>query len=375
MSRHLNPRNDPNAPWYHLDPLVALAPAGLAVFGLAAVYSSTRGIDPLNYDTFYLERQLLFVLLGGFLMVVTATIDYQRLRKLSIAGYLGGVVALIAVLSPLGSEVNGAQAWFNIGTFGLQPSEFMKLAIIVFLAAYLARFDGELSLMALIGALIFVGIPVMLIIQQPDVGTVLVFVAIVMAMLLMGGTKVRHIVVLTVLGLAMVVAVVNSPLLKDFQRDRLTTFINPDSADPEAGFNQAQAQIAIGNGGLTGTGYGNGEQTRAGLVPEQETDFIFTVIGEELGFIGSIVVLGLFGLLISRIWRAAQLAKDDFGTLICVGVLAMIVFQMFESIGMTAGIMPVTGIPLPFISYGGSSSVVSFIAIGLVISVRMRRWQ
>jgi rod shape determining protein RodA len=239
----------------------------------------------------------------------------------------------------------------------------------------MARHDGDLSLGQLVGALVLVGLPVVLILRQPDVGTVLVFAAIVMAMLLMGGAKLRHIVVLTLFGITMVFAVVNSPLLESYQRDRLTTFINPDSADVEAGFNQNQAQIAIGNGGLTGKGYGQGEQTRSGLVPEQETDFIFTVIGEELGFIGSSIVLGLFALLIARVWRAAQLAKDQFGTLICVGILAMIVFQMFQSIGMNAGIMPVTGIPLPFISYGGSSSLVSFMAIGLVLNIRMRRWQ
>jgi rod shape determining protein RodA len=375
MSRHLNPRNDPNAAWYHLDPLVVLAPIALAAVGLAAIYSTTRGTDPLAYDYSYLERQLLFVVLGMFLMGVASVVDYQYLQKLSPVLYLAGIVALVAVLSPLGSEINGAQAWFNIGAFGIQPSEFMKLAVIILLAAYMARHDGELSLGQLVGALALVGLPVVLILRQPDVGTVLVFAAIVMAMLLMGGAKLRHIVILTVLGITMVFAVVNSPLLESYQRDRLTTFINPDSADVEAGFNQNQAQIAIGNGGLTGKGYGQGEQTRSGLVPEQETDFIFTVVGEELGFIGSSIVLGLFALLIARVWRAAQLAKDQFGTLVCVGILAMIVFQMFQSIGMNAGIMPVTGIPLPFVSYGGSSSLVSFMSIGLVLNIRMRRWQ
>ncbi len=375
MSRHLNPRNDPNAAWYHLDPLVVLAPIALAALGLAAIHSTTRGTDPLAYDYSYLERQLLFVVLGMFLMGVASVIDYQHLQKLSPVLYLGGIVALVAVLSPLGSEVNGAQAWFNIGAFGIQPSEFMKLAVIILLAAYMSRHDGDLSLGQLVGALLLVGLPMVLILRQPDVGTILVFAAIVMAMLLTGGAKLRHIVILTVLGIAMVFAVVNSPLLESYQRDRLTTFINPDSADVEAGFNQNQAQVAIGNGGLTGKGYGQGEQTRSGLVPEQETDFIFTVIGEELGFVGSSIVLGLFALLIARVWRAAQLAKDQFGTLICVGILAMIVFQMFQSIGMNAGIMPVTGIPLPFVSYGGSSSLVSFMSIGLVLNIRMRRWQ
>jgi rod shape determining protein RodA len=275
----------------------------------------------------------------------------------------------------LGSEVNGAQAWFNFAGFGIQPSEFAKLAVIVMLANYLSRFDGDLNLRQLAVALSIPAFPMLLILQQPDVGTLLVFIAIIMGMLWIGGARLSHIAVMTVTGIGMLAAVLNSPLLADYQRDRLTVFLDGDITDSGTGFNQGQAQIAIGNGGFSGKGYGLGDQTRSGLVPEQETDFIFTVIGEELGFIGSMLVLGLFGLLIWRIWRAAQLAKDSFGTLICVGILAMIIFQMFESIGMTAGMMPVTGIPLPFISFGGSSSLVSFIAIGLVMNVRMRRWQ
>ncbi|MDH3752879.1 MAG: rod shape-determining protein RodA [Acidimicrobiia bacterium] len=375
MARTLNPRNDPNAPWYHLDPLVVIAPFGLAIVGLAAIYSTTRGTDPEAYRTFYLERQLVFVVLGVGVMVAAAVIDYQKLRALAPALYALGILSLVAVLSPLGSNVNGAQAWFNVGPFGLQPSEFMKLAVIVLLASYLSRFEGHLGLGRLVIALIVAAIPMGLIAMQPDVGTLLVFVAIVMGMFLVGGAQFRHIVALTLLGVGLVAFMVNSPVLEEYQRDRLTTFINPDLDAEGAGFNQEQAQIAIGNGGLTGQGYGEGDQTRSGLVPEQETDFIFTVVGEELGFVGSSLVLGLFALLIWRVWRAAQLAKDQFGTLLCVGIATMIVFQMFESIGMTAGIMPVTGIPLPFISYGGSSSLVSFMSVGLVLNVRMRRWQ
>jgi len=375
MSRTLNGSRDPNAPWYHLDPLVALAAVALAGLGIASIYSATRGTNPLAYNTFYLERQTMFVVIGIGMGTVAALVDYQRLRLLSPLLYALSIVLLLAVLSPLGSEVNGAQAWFNFAGFGIQPSEFAKLAVIVMLANYLSRFDGDLNLRQLAVALSIPAFPMLLILQQPDVGTLLVFIAIIMGMLWIGGARLSHIAVMTVTGIGMLAAVLNSPLLADYQRDRLTVFLDGDITDSGTGFNQGQAQIAIGNGGFSGKGYGLGDQTRSGLVPEQETDFIFTVIGEELGFIGSMLVLGLFGLLIWRIWRAAQLAKDSFGTLICVGILAMIIFQMFESIGMTAGMMPVTGIPLPFISFGGSSSLVSFIAIGLVMNVRMRRWQ
>ncbi len=373
--RGLNPRWDVNSPWLHLDPLLVLASLALSLLGIVAVYSATRGIDPTAYNTFYLERQTLFVLVGVAVMVATSVIDYQTFRGWSPALYGGSVLALVAVLSPLGSNINGAQAWFELGAFNVQPSEFSKLAVILLLAAFLSRHEGDLALRHLAVALAIPAIPMVLILRQPDVGTVLIFVAIVMGMLLVGGAQVRHIVVITLLGIMMVGVIVNSSLLEDYQRDRLTVFLNPDEAGEEAGFNQEQAQIAIGNGGLTGRGFGEGDQTRSGLVPEQETDFIFTVIGEELGFVGSSLTLLLFSALIWRSWRAARLSRDQYGSLICVGVLTMLMFQMFQSIGMTTGIMPVTGIPLPFISYGGSSSLTSFAAVGLVLNVHMRRWR
>ena len=298
MSRSLNASRDPNAPWYHLDPLVALAAVALAGLGIASIYSSTRGTDPLDYNTFYLERQTLFVVIGIGMGTVAALVDYQRLRLLAPFLYALSLVLLIAVLSPLGSEVTGAQAWFNFAGFGIQPSEFAKLAVIVMLASYLSRFDGDLNVRQLVVALVIPLVPMMLILQQPDVGTILVFIAIIMGMLWIGGARLSHIAVMTVTGVGLLAGVLSSPLLADYQRDRLTVFVDGDITDSGAGFNQGQAQIAIGNGGFSGKGYGLGDQTRSGLVPEQETDFIFTVIGEELGFIGSMLVLGLFGILI-----------------------------------------------------------------------------
>jgi rod shape determining protein RodA len=281
------------------------------------------------------------------------------------------------VLSPLGSESKGAQAWFSFGGFQLQPSEFAKVAVIVFCAALLARWRDELSLNRVGIALAVVGLPMLLILAQNDLGTVLVFCAIAMGLLLVGGVRGRHLALLVVLAVAVAGAVLNSDVLKEYQRDRLTSFIDPSS--DEGGqtftFNVQQAQKAIANGGFSGQGLFEGPQTQLAFVPEQQTDFIFTVPAEELGFVGAAGLLALYGLLVWRIWRVAQLARDQFGTLLCVGVLCMVVFQMFQNIGMAMGIMPVTGLPLPFLSYGGSSTIACFLALGLVQSVHMHRFR
>lgn len=373
--RSLNRTVDPAAPWLHVDVLTIVCTIALSIFGAAAVYSATRGEDPAAYDTSFLERQVAFGLLGVAMMVAFAAIDYRLLRHVVIPGYLVGLLLLVGVLSPLGVEVNGAQAWFAVGPVQLQPSEFMKFAVIVALSFYLARHEGELRLRRLVIALLLVAAPTALILRQPDLGTALVFTTITMGVLLVGGVKFRHVLLLTLAGIIAIIGVVNSGQLEEYQRDRLLTFVDPDVDPQGAGFQQAQAQIAIGNGGIGGKGYGLGTQTRSGLVAEQQTDFIFTVIGEELGFVGGATLLGLYGVLLWRIYRTARVARELLGTLLCVGVLTMFVFQLFQSVGMTTGIMPITGIPLPFISAGGSSLLTSFAGVGIVLNVHMRRFQ
>jgi rod shape determining protein RodA len=217
-------------------------------------------------------------------------------------------------------------------------------------------------------------VPIALIMLQPDLGTVMVIGLIVITMLAVGGAKITHLLVLGLFALTFVVAVVSLGLLKEYQVDRLTSFVNPGSDNREATYNTEQSKIAIGAGGVLGQGFGDGPQTGGGFVPEQHTDFIFTAVGEELGFVGAATLLALFAVVLWRTWRAALLARDPFGTLACAGVLAMFAFQSFENMGMTMGIMPVTGIPLPFMSYGGSSTITSFACIGLVASVHMRRF-
>jgi rod shape determining protein RodA len=218
-------------------------------------------------------------------------------------------------------------------------------------------------------------VPIGLVLLQPDLGTVLVFAVIIVALFAIAGVSMRQLVILCLLAATGVYAVVGLGLLKQYQLDRLTTFIDPESGTSAgSAYNQEQSKQAIAHGRITGEGFEQGSQTQGGFVPEQHTDFIFTAVGEELGFVGAIVLLGLFAIVLWRTWRAARLSRDFFGTLVCVGVFAMLAFQMFENVGMTLGIMPVTGIPLPFTSYGGSSLITSFACIGLVLNVSMRRF-
>lgn len=371
-------RADPAAAWRHLDLVLVGCLAAISAIGVLMVYSSTRGPggdQPFN-DTF-LKRQAFFVVLGFGVLVVSTAIDYRRVRDFAPAAYIGVAALLMAVVSPLGSRVNGAQAWFDIGPFQLQPSELMKLALIVVLGAVVAQFRDDFDLRRLGIVLAIAGVPLLLIMLQPDLGTAMVLVAIAAGVLLVGGANPKHLLALTAVAVAGAVFVLNSDMLADYQRCRLTTFIEAD--DPHciaqgATYNSDQSKIAIGAGGAFGQGLFNGSQTRLGNVPEQHTDFIFTAVGEELGFAGAGTLLALFAIVIWRIWRAAQLARDDLGSLICIGVLSMLLFQIFENVGMTMGIMPITGITLPFVSYGGSSTLTSFAAVGLVLNVHARRF-
>ncbi|WP_419919239.1 rod shape-determining protein RodA [Candidatus Poriferisocius sp.] len=373
-SRDPNTRDSQYAPWLHIDLLLILAVAGLTAIGIVAIYSTTRGRDPENFDTFFLDRQLLFGVAGALLMIFVAWMPYHELSKFAVAIYGVGILALIVVLGPLGQEVNGARSWFRVGDVQLQPSEFQKIVVIVAMAAFLSRFEDHMDVTRVFLAVGMVAWPGLLVLLQPDVGTALIYVFIGFAMLLIGGIRLRQVIGIALIATTVVTLMINSNMLEEYQTNRLRTFVDPSSDITEAAFQQRQAQIAIGNGGVSGTGYGEGSQTLSGLVPQQHTDFIFTVIGEEFGFIGAAATLALYAILLLRILQAARLARDRLGTLICSGVFAMILFQMFEAVGMTLGITPITGIPLPLVSYGGSSAIATLIGIGLVINVRMRRF-
>jgi rod shape determining protein RodA len=368
--------SNPAAAWRHLDLVLVGCLAAISAIGALMVYSATRGPGPDLYDSSFLKKQLLFVALGFGVLVMSAAVDYRRVRDFAPLAYLAVVALLVLVKTSIGSNRNGAQAWFDLGPFQLQPSELMKLALIVGLAAVIAQFRSELDLRRLSAVLLIAAIPLGLIMLQPDLGTALVLVSVTAGLLIVGGAQPKHMLALVLVGVVGVAFVLNSDMLADYQRDRLTTFLDQDSGDgarAEA-YNLEQSKIAIGAGGGFGQGLFSGPQTRLGNVPEQHTDFIFTAVGEELGFVGAGTLLALFAIVAWRIWRTAQLARDDLGTLICVGVLCMLLFQIFENVGMTMGIMPITGIPLPFVSYGGSSTLASFVAVGLVLNVHARRF-
>jgi rod shape determining protein RodA len=367
-------RRDPTAPWRHLDPVIIGCTMALAIIGVVMVYSATRGPGPEFHST-YLVKQGMFVVIGCGAMALFTFVDYQRLHDWAWVLYGITTAMLLLVISPLGSQSNGAQAWFALGPFQLQPAEFAKISLIGVLAFMLSEYRGDIDVRRTVALLAVSGLPMALIMLQPDLGLVLILTVIMMAMLLIGGLPTRYIVVLTIVGVVGVVGALNSPVIKQYQTDRLTAFTNPDDRSNPAVYNISQSQLAIGNGRVTGQGLFSGAQTRLGAVPEQQTDFIFTAVAEQFGFIGAGVMLLLYAVLCHRIWRTARIARDQFGSLICVGVLAMFLFSIFENVGMATGIMPVTGIPLLMMSAGGSSTITAMAAIGLVLNVHMRRFR
>jgi len=369
-------RRNPAAPWRHLDIALLVSTVTLSGLGLLMVYSATlhkqkaAGLDPQAF----LKKQALWVLLGLGAMLVAMVIDYRVFRDFAPVIFLGTVFVLLVVLSPFGSSEKGTQAWFQLGGYELQPSEYAKVALVICLAAYCAQHRGDLDLARLGTVLVLAGVPMGLIYLQPDLGTDLVFGAILVGVLVVAGAHLRHIVVLFLLAAVAIAAVVQLGVLKQYQLDRLGAFLDPQNDTQRAAYNLHQSVTTIASGGLTGKGLFKGSQTNLSFVPEQHTDFIFTAVGEELGLVGAFLLLALFALVMWRTWRTAVLAKDPFGTLVCVGVLSMLLFQIFENVGMTMGIMPITGIPLPFLSYGGSATIASFFAVGLVLNVHMRRF-
>jgi rod shape determining protein RodA len=361
-----------------LDPWLIGATLAISAVGLMMVYSSTRerlrleGVDEL----YFVKRQGVAILIGLAVMGLLLAIDYRKLRDSSAFAYVATVVGLLVVLSPLGSSARGSQAWFALpGGFQLQPSELAKFGIIVALAGYAHAHRGQMDPWRLTVTIALAAIPIGLVMLQPDFGTAMVLGLVVITLLAVAGASIRHLLVLALLGVTFVVAVVNVGVLKQYQVDRLTSFVNQGVDARSTTYSTEQSKNAIGNGGVTGRGFGNGSQTAGGFVPEQHTDFIFTAVGEEFGFLGAAGLLVLFAIVIWRTWRTALLARDLFGTLVCVGVLAIFAFQIFENIGMTMGIMPVTGIPLPLMSYGGSSTVTAFACVALVANVSMRRFR
>jgi rod shape determining protein RodA len=345
----------------------------LAVTGVVMIYSATRGKLALAGEDprYYLKRQAIFMVIGVVVMVALAVFDYRRLEQVSTILYVGTLFALLGVYV-VGKSALGSQRWFPLGPFQIQPSEFATLTVIIAIATYCARRREGLEFRDLVRLLILAVVPIAVIIKQPDLGTGIVLSVILVVMLAVAGMPGRYLVMVIVGAALIVVVALKVGLLQHYQIARLTSFINPNGASSAATYNVTQAKDAIGAGGLFGKGLFRGAQTNLSYVPFQQTDFIFSAVGEQVGFVGSSLLLFLYGVVAWRILRTAQLARDEFGRLLCAGVFALLVFSVFENVGMNMGIMPVAGIPLPFLSYGGSAAVVFFAAIGIAVSVHAR---
>jgi rod shape determining protein RodA len=369
---------DQRRPVRHLDPVLMATAIALTVAGFLLVYSATRrslnefGIDP----GLYLKKQIVFSLIGVVVLLLVATFDYRFYKVYAGFAYLATIVALVLVQTPLGSSSAGAQRWFEFAGFQVTPSEFAKITLILMLASVLSDMrTPQPTLVDVVRAIGFAALPMILVLIQPDIGTSIVLAAILGGILVVAGTRTRHLAALAVAGVLMIVGVFQLHVIQEYQLDRIKTFLDQEGAPAAASYNLQQSLIAIGSGGITGQGYLQGRLTNLDFVPEQHTDFIFTAAGEEFGFVGSAIILSLFAILLWRAIRISYLSKDPFGTYVAAGVASMFAIQMFVNIGMTIGIMPITGIPLPFVSYGGSAMLANLAGVGLLLNVHMRRFK
>jgi rod shape determining protein RodA len=367
-------------PIRHVDPVLLLAVVVLVVAGLFMVYSAThQSLSAVHLDSgTYLKRQATFAALGMVIVMIVASFDYRFLKIYAGMIYTASILLLVLVRTPLGTTVKGSQRWFELFGFQLTPSELTKIALILMLAAYLSelrRAGPELTLQDLYSATAIAAVPSLLVFLQPDLGTSIVLVSILVGVLVVAGARGRHLGILALTAIVLIFGGLQLGLVKDYQIARITGFLDPQNDLQRTGWNRQQAEIAIGSGGLTGTGYLEGSQTNLDFVPEQHTDFIFTVVGEEFGFVGAVAMLLAFAVLLWRAFRIALLSKDAFGTYVAAGIASMFAIQIFVNVGMTIGIMPITGITLPFVSYGGSSLLTNSIAVGLLLNVHMRRFK
>jgi rod shape determining protein RodA len=372
-----NIRSSPSDPSRNIDWVLMAVQMTLAVVGCFVIYSAsrTKQADPFLYVT----RQVVFLIAALIAMVVVMAVDYETWRERARFFY-GVTIMLLVLVILVGTVSGGARLSFDLGPLKLQPAEFAKVTVTLALASYLAEErSDEVSYPRFLGGLVMVGIPVGLIIIQPDLGSASVLVAMAMGVLLVAGAKVRYIALITVLSVMTVGAALVSGIISSYQIGRIRVFFDPNTDDPllqDLIYQPRNAVRAIATGGITGKGWLQGPITNArNDVPVQWADFPFSAVGEQFGLIGCAVLLSLFALLLLRVWRIAHLSRDLVGTYLCAGVFTMILWQVFQNVAMTLGVMPVTGLPLPFISYGGSGLVTFFAMLGLVQSVHMRRYR
>jgi rod shape determining protein RodA len=359
-----------------IDPLLLLATLGLIAASLYVVAAATQDDIP-GQPYYYVYRQAAYAGVGLVLMALLSRFDYSRLREWKI-GIYGFAIGAILLVYALGVSARGSRRAIELGFFNFQASELGKLLLVVALSAFAVdrmRRLGDRETTSRI--LLLAVIPAMLVIGQPDLGSGLVYIAIVLAVLFVAGTKWTHFAALAALAaVAITLVLVAAPalgleVLKPYQKDRLTAFLNPTDDPRQEGYQINQSLTAIGSGGKTGRG-DESTQTRLDFLPEHHTDFVFSVVGEEFGFVGAAIVLSLFALMIWRALRILTMSKNFYGALVAGGITAMLMFQVFVNVGMTIGIMPITGIPLPLISYGGSSVLTTLMAIGLLQSIHAR---
>ncbi len=361
------------------DRVLTFSVVSLLLIGTILVWAATRswfasqGLDP----QYYLKRHVINIIIGAALAYGVTLIDYRLIRAYTPILWVLGVLGLIAVAIPgVGSTVNGSRAWISLpGGFQIQPAELAKISIILGIALLLSDgrdVDANPKDLDVMRALLIAGIPMIIILLQPDFGTFIIIGAAIIVMIAVSGAPTRWVAGLLILAVLGVFGAAKSGVMSQYQIKRLQSFVDPTSDPQQSGYQLRQSRITIGSGGFLGRGLFNGPQTNGRFVPEQQTDFIFTVAGEETGFLGSGLILLLYGLFFWRAFVIAKRTNDLFGRLVCVGVIAWLVFQMFENIGMTMGLMPMTGVPLPFISYGGSSMFATLVGFGLLQNVHVR---
>ncbi|MER5447360.1 rod shape-determining protein RodA [Streptomyces sp. NPDC002766] len=364
-----------------LDWPMLLSGLALSALGSLLVFSATRNRTEINQgDPYYfLIRHIMNTGIGLALMVGTIWLGHRTLRTAVPILYGISLFGVLLVLTPLGATINGSRNWIVFGGgFSLQPAEFVKITIILGMAMLLsARVDaGDKKYpdhRTVLQALGLAAVPILIVLLMPDLGTVLVLVTIILGVLLASGASNRWVFGMITAGVVGCIAIWQLHILDEYQIARFAAFANPSLDPAGVGYNTNQARIAIGSGGLTGAGLFHGSQTTGQFVPEQQTDFVFTVAGEELGFVGAGLIILLLGVVL---WRACRIARDStelYGTIVAAGIVAWFAFQAFENIGMTLGIMPVTGLPLPFVSYGGSSMFAVWVAVGLLQSIKVQR--
>ncbi|EAX48105.1 rod shape-determining protein RodA [Thermosinus carboxydivorans Nor1] len=355
----------------NLDYTVITVTVLLVMISLVIIGSATHINTPSEDRYWYVQRQGLFALINFVLIFIMLHFDYKALSKYANILYVVNLVMLLAVMF-VGTSALGAQRWIQIGPITLQPSEFSKLIMIISLAHMLDKRMNKLNTFKdIIPVFIYVGVPFLLVLKQPDLGTSLVFLAILFGMIFIAGISIKHL--LAIFGAGIAFMPIFWHFLKDYQKKRLLVFLDPNVDPLGSGYHIIQSKIAIGSGMLFGKGLFAGTQSQLNFLPENHTDFIFAVIGEELGFVGAVAILLLYFVLLYRGVKIAAAAKDNFGTLLAVGITSMLTFHVLVNVGMTAGIMPVTGIPLPLMSYGVSSLTTNLMSIGILLNIYMRR--